>query len=375
MRSFKVFFDINDSGFSIAEPYTDKIGELKINYKDNSNWALISLIDSKDILEGVFIHRGLKAIIDVYAESMSEAIDMARIRIEGFLTMLTLVTNATVGEAQLMLGYETTYEAISTEYIQIEYLYSDLFKKKRAFDKIRLDKLGDKLLKNNNKRISRAVRWYRKGLIETDPLDRFMSYWVGLENLNKVLSTLLGENAETRNCTACGEPYEVPIAKGIRSLFEKFSTNGLNDFKLCRDLRVDLQHGSGDLETAINKVNECSELCRIALLKAIFLSLDLNLNEIDSYPKPIYNIHQPYVEFRGEYKISPKDLPTIPLILFDSQNIKVSHVDGKREITLVDSLNTNVTVDMTIEMTFVSEQGVEINLVDVKTVPNSRLVT
>jgi len=370
MRSFKLLFDIIGSSFSIAEPYTNDVGELTIDFKDNNRCTILKLIDWKNTQEGVAIHRGLKAIIDINADSMSEATEMARLRIEGFLSILTIITNATVGEAQLQLGYETTKDATSTEYIQIEYLYSDLFRRQRAFDNIRFNELGNKLFLNNNKRIIRAIRWYRKGLIEADPLDRFMSYWIGLENLNNPLMKLLGENIETRNCISCGEPYEVPTAKGIRSLFEKYSKNGLNDFKLCRDLRIDLQHGSGDLESAMSRINECSELCRLALLSAIYLTLDLDLKEPDSYPKPIYNIHQPHVEFRGEYKISPRDLPTIPMILINTEDIKVSNIDGKRQILLVDKIENNIVVDMTIEMTFVSEEGIDISM-DVKPVPKS----
>ncbi|NLN49102.1 MAG: hypothetical protein GX154_08515 [Clostridiales bacterium] len=369
MRSFRCLFDITESSFSIADPIKDEIGNLEINLKKVDGLNMITLIDRKDTEEGVPIHRGLKAIVDISADSMDKAINMARQRVDGILTMLTVVTNATVGEAQLQLGYETSNNATSTEYIQVEYLCSDHFKRKRVFDNDKFKNLVEKILKNSNKRISRAIRWYRKGLIETDPLDRFMSYWLGLENLDKTLGEMLGENIEKRNCVSCGEPYEVPSAKGVRSLFEKHSINGVKDFKRCRNLRVDLQHGAGDLETAMFQVSECSELCRIILLKGIYLALSLDVKEVQEGPEPIYNIHQPRIEFRGQYKIPPKDLPTIPLILIKNENIKATIVDGKRVFSFVDNIDSNINADMTIQMTFVTEKGVEANLENVKTVP------
>lgn len=370
MKSFKLFFDVCDSSFSIAEPYMKEIGELEINLIESNKLILIKLVDNKDIQEGLAIHRGLRAIVNIQAESMNEATEMARVRVEGFLTMLTFITNATVGEVELYLGYETTEDVTSTEYIQIEYLKSDLFKRKRMVDHTIFQQLGEKLLRNNNKRISRAVRWYRKGLIEVDPLDRFMSYWIGLENLNNILMEKLGHNTEVRLCSSCGAPYKVPTAKGIRSLFEKYSPNGLKDFKICRDLRVDLQHGSGDLESVMNDVNECLEICRFALLKAIYISIDFSSFEIDNCQKPIYNIYQPRVEFRGHYHISPKDLTRAPILLINTQNFMVSYVDGKRTISFTDNIDSNIPVDMTIEMTIISEQGIETN-VDVKAIPKA----
>lgn len=369
MKTFRCLFNITESSFSIADPYKNDIGQLEINLNEANGLSILRIIDHKDAIDGVPIHRGLRVTVDIIAESLDKAVEMARARVDGFMAMLTVVTNATVGEVLLKLGFETTEGATSTEYIQIEYLYNDLFKRKRAFDNNKLNNFGEKLLKVNDNRIFRTVRWYRKGLIEADPLDRFMSFWLGLENLNKKLAKLLGENTETRNCASCGLQYEVHTAKGIRSLFNKYSKNGLSDFNLCRKLRVDIQHGAGNLETAMSRADECSELCRLALLKGIYLVLDLDLKELEDGLVPIYNIQQPRIEFRGYYKIAPKDLPAVPLILINSQEIKVSVVDGKRTISLINQLDSNISADMTTQMTIITEHGLGTNNIDIKTVP------
>ena len=371
MRRFRFFFDIPDCSFSIHKPYSKERGkfEVLIPSSDGFNSEIVIRDQKEESTDGTIFHRGLKAKIDISGDNIESASEQVRDQLQAILSMATFQSNATVKDIYLELGYEITPDSETTEFLQVEYWKGDLLKKKRSLDIQILSVLIRKISQNQEKRISRAGRWYRKGLMEEDPFDRFSSFWVGLENLNKPLMTLLGEEPETRNCSSCSTPYEVPIAKGIRAIFKKYSNNGLEDFKLCRNLRVDLQHGTGDLSLALKQVGESAELCRKMLRIGIYLLLGLNkVEDFSEDQTPIYNIYYPRVEYRGHFKISPSELKQPPLLTITSR-VEVGGTDDERTVSLTDAIDSNVPAEVAFKTTLITEVGVRVELEDVRSVP------
>lgn len=371
MRRFCFLFDIPDCSFSIHKPYSKERGEFEVLIPSSGGFtSKIIIRDQKELIDGAIFHRGLKAKIDISGDNIESASEQVKDQLQAILSMATFQSNATVKDIYLELGYEITPDSETTEFLQVEYWKGDLLKKKRSLDIQILSVLIKKISQNQEKRISRAGRWYRKGLMEEDPFDRFSSFWVGLENLNKPLMTLLGEEPETRNCSSCSTPYEVPIAKGIRAIFKKYSNNGLEDFKLCRNLRVDLQHGTGDLSLALKQVGESAELCRKMLRIGIYLLLGLTkVEDFSEDQAPIYNIYYPRVEYRGHFKISPSELKQPPLLTITSRDIEVGGTDDERTVSLTDAIDSNVPAAVTFKTTLITEVGVRVELEDVRSVP------
>ncbi len=106
-----------------------------------------------------------------------------------------------------------------------------------------------------------------------------------------MLSDRLGEIPEVRKCKQCGNQYEIKTTNGIRSLFKNYEEKLTYGYKECRDLRVKLQHGYGDLEDVITIVTQCADSCRIILLKGLFELLGIEDFIVGRYPNPVYNLN------------------------------------------------------------------------------------
>jgi len=334
LRTFRIFFTVSGGGVSIAPPYTGTVGTLEYTLRqefgEGTHEVVVRLRDRIAAEAGVPVHQGFDAEVDAFGNDLGEARENAHSRLQFVLSLLVLQTNATVGSTELLHGQETTAGADSAEYLHVEQMRGDLYKRQVAFDHDELQRLISGVLGTDaSPRIGRATRWYRKGLTEEDSLDRFASYWLGLECLNKLLMDLLGEDAEMRNCKSCGFAYEVPTAKGIRSLFDKYSPSRERDFKRCRNLRVDLQHGSADLTEVIKHAEECAELCRAMLRTALYLLLGFPVSEAVPGPEPTYNLFSPYTEIRTKYDRPPDSLPETPWLTISIIGIKVTDEGGR----------------------------------------------
>ncbi len=311
MRRFCFLFDVPDCSFSIHKPYSKERGEFEvlIPSSDGFNSEIVIRDQKEESTDGTVFHRGLKAKIDISGDNVGSASEQAKDQLQAILSMATFQSNATVKDIYLKLGYEITPDSETTEFLQVEYWNGDLLKKKRSLDMQRLPILVEKIFQNQEERVSRAGRWYRKGLMEEDPFDRFSSFWIGLESINKPLMILLGEEPEIRNCSSCNAPYEAPTVKGVRAIFKTYSNNGLEDFRFCRGLRVRLQHGAENLSLALQQVEKGSELCRKMLRIGIYLLLGLTkVEDFSEDQVPIYNVYYPRVEYRGHFNISPSEL-------------------------------------------------------------------
>src|SRR5947199_1083401 len=143
MRTFRFTFHIENSSFSVAKPYTPEPGVMKYVFPigDSGN-VVVALIDNKDSVEGVSIHRGLIAEVDSFGEDLDTALREAETRLQAVLSLAVFQSNSTVGEVYLGFGCETTPQAEVTEFIQMEYYAGDLVQRKRALDHNKLLKIN-----------------------------------------------------------------------------------------------------------------------------------------------------------------------------------------------------------------------------------------
>lgn len=333
MRTFRFSYMITGGAVSLASPYTDVVGSVVYTFPaeiaGEIHNAVVHISDRKILEQGVIVHQGFDAEVEIFGNDLTEARESAHYRLQLVLSMLVLQTNATVGHTELLWGQETTIGASTTEYLQIERMEGALYRRHVAFDHEKLQPLIEAILNVNTSRLNRATRWYRKGLSEEDALERFSCYWLGLECLNKLLIDLLGEIPDLRNCPECGAVYEAPTVKGVRSLFVQHSPNGLEDFKACRNLRVDIQHGGGNLAEIIKRCDVCAEMCRVLLRTGICLLLGSKFQGLALGPEPTYNVFSPWVEFHVVFHTSPTNLPLPPLLSVKNIGTDVSDEEGR----------------------------------------------
>ncbi len=365
MRSFHFIFQIPNSSISIDDPYSHDLGRLSCTFAlPEGGEIVLMLYDHKASSEGHSLHLGLMAEVDTPGQDIDTALQVAETRVHAILALAVFHSNATVRDIYLLFGYETTQEAEETEFIQIEYVQGELLKSRRKPDHEKLIKLTQVFNSNTDVGVAIAIRWYRKGLTEDDPFDQFLSYWAGLEYLNKSLVRLLGGKPEIRNCSKCGEPYPVPGAKGIGALFAQYSVNKEQDFKRCRDMSKALRHGEIQIVEALTQVHPLAEICRKMLRRGIYLLLKLSNDEEERFATPVYNTHLPRFIYRGFYHVSPSQIPQ-PYMqpLTTSYELKeVREIDGKRQLAMRATIQPNIDALFSFKADFISEPGIEVQL-------------
>lgn len=278
MKTYKFLFAINHSSFSVAAPFTDAVGEYEIVIPEEGRETIISVTDLIDIFESTITHVGIQISVVISTLNIQEGAYKAQIRANYIAVILSFICNATISEPILQMGYETTAASDNTEFMQLLYMSGELLKQKRAMEHFDIEGFLKTVMKNNSLEISKAIKWYKKGLSEIDSVDKFMHYWVGLECLNKLLSEELETAPITGKCKNCGYIYKIPTGTGIKAIFDKYSKDGdgKSDYSKCRDLRVQLQHGYGDLQAAFEVADEYAELCRKMLLQGIYFLLQVD---------------------------------------------------------------------------------------------------
>jgi hypothetical protein len=276
LKRYKYIFSIKHSSVSVAEPFNGESGKYEISIPDGAYETIITFADYKEFNKDTVNHLGLVITVILYADDIDEGYAKAQIRANYISVILSFVSNTTISEPIIELGYEISDTAEETEFIQYLYMNGDTLKKKRTMSQSLFDSLGILIMKNGSKRISRAIRWYRMGLHEKDPIDRFMYFWIGLECLNSLLIKELGVLPETDTCKNCGSKFKKSNTTiGIKALFLNYYKENSFGFNKYNRLRNELMHGYGDLEDAIGLADKCAESSRQMLLKGIFLLLKL----------------------------------------------------------------------------------------------------
>ncbi|NLB55637.1 MAG: hypothetical protein GX811_07725 [Lentisphaerae bacterium] len=122
------------------------------------------------------------------------------------------------------LAYEVTPHVSERDFLQIFYDLPIQSTSRRQVDPKQLIEFVDKLLKTKSpftERVQRAIRWYHLGVMQTDVLDQFNCFWIGLDALNPILQQKLEVGNEIQRCKKCGHEFSVTTISGIRALIEK----------------------------------------------------------------------------------------------------------------------------------------------------------
>jgi hypothetical protein len=371
LRRYKYIFSINHSSVSVAEPFNGETGKYEISIPEGTYETIITFADYKEFNKDTANHLGLVVTVELYADDIDRGCVQAQIRANYISVILSFITNATISEPLIVLGYEISDTAENTDFIQYYYMNGEELKQKRTMNQSLFDNLGILIMKNGSKRISRAIRWYRMGLHEKDPIDRFMYFWIGLECLNTLLIEELKVSPETDTCKSCGSTYIKPNTTiGIKALFLNYYKEKSFGFNKCNRLRNELLHGYGDLEDAIGVADKCAESSRKMLLKGIFLLLKLGQDISEIYPEPLYNLQMPHIEYRGLYEIAPKDLMKDPFLLIDITNFEIKTNNNQKSIFMASRIDANIPDTLRLSgIYFVAENGLRMEIDGTKTNP------
>ncbi len=235
-------------------------------------------------------------------DNIDNAIIKAKEITEVFLSIFCLETGHPVYGSKIILSYEITQDfekRIFRQYLNVTpivknadvELSSLTAHAGKIFDYKNLNTEGlnsDEItaLDKNRKRVYRAIRWFRKGVIGTDSLDQFLSFWHGLESLNVVLAEYYGEENNTklkeigRKCENCGKGCTTFVPAGIEALYDDLNIDARLRKKISRT-RIGLVHGTISIEELNNNALEL--LTTIAVILHLGISKILEITFKDSY--------------------------------------------------------------------------------------------
>lgn len=247
-------------------------------------------IISKKDMDLSRIKNGFIIEIELDAKNLDDSIDESIMIAEAFLSLFCFESGFPTDVANVILAYnitEKTEKRVFRQFLDIPHETSgnelDLAQVKRNAKKILFN--SDK----SNERINRAIRWFRKGLMVSDPIEQFTSFWQGLETINPLLVDSLDTEKSakkeiTRKCKNCGEDYkeEITTLGGIEALYDSM---GIDESvrKDINSLRQGIVHGF----RSIPELKELSLNLNPLVAKILHMGISSVLNI--SYEESLYN--------------------------------------------------------------------------------------
>lgn len=279
VQHFRVVLEIKP-GVGIGRPYNIKLpqGEMFLQEILDSNTR-------KPV--------GLHVVVTILNSSFDKAVTAARGLTKGVMSLFSYMAFVGLPDPRVMKAYEITPGMTVGEFRQYHYDIPVETTSIRHIDrnqlKVALEAFNEEL---DSVRISRAVHWYRIGLLSTDVLDRYTALWTGLETLNPILRNRYGLEVEWSTCTNCGHK-STPIQNGVKRLVDEVSKEE-RIWKRLRRIRASILHGFRRFSEITPDAQELVPFLELALAKALDLILNQDDRELKNpvqldHPHPIYS--------------------------------------------------------------------------------------
>lgn len=160
-------------------------------YPGLQNYELmIVLKDNLKKTDSIQLHTGLNIISDIKAGSEEEARHVSKNFVETLLTLISFST-VTYCDSSILVSVIsiTDGESHPFQYYVYPFEEQEILNSLIHIDESTFGRIFDAYHKSSYKpRTLRALMWLRKGIGEEDAVDKFVSYWVGLEVIKHVLS-------------------------------------------------------------------------------------------------------------------------------------------------------------------------------------------
>ena len=185
---------------SIAKQQTFPLSGWIFNYPNLPNYELkIALSDHVKKTDNINLHTGLNITADMKADSEEEARDISKNYVETLLNLISFSTLTYCDAATLVSIISITdKETHPFSYYVYPFSEQEIIGQLSIIDKPTFGPLFEAYEKSSYKeRTLRALTWLRKGIGEENPVDQFISYWIGLEVIRGILRRNL--RFKTRN--------------------------------------------------------------------------------------------------------------------------------------------------------------------------------
>jgi|GEM_PF-1917712 len=284
-------------------------------------------------------HFGLTVVAEVFANNDEDATSVSMMYSEALMNMLVLSTLSVCSAPKMIsiIGFnkfkDLTFKNNVYSFCSDEAILKIIPIEIEKFDQIY--KGCNRIV--NSERAMRAMSWLRKGINEKNSVDKFISFWVGLEVLKGIfpkddkieergilekIKIILSEMSYRRR-TGVKNKDEW---KAVESIFiDKLKRN---DFKKIKQARSAILHGFGELSPKFHRqVDEYWNVVKNGLIWSlgIIIGLDSSFienvitNEKKSYLGIRYVVGGKIEGLSGELKDDFKNFPRIDLTKNDVQ--------------------------------------------------------
>lgn len=247
-------------------------------------------------------HRGLFFDVRVDAADHDAALTAARPLLEQVEGALAFATASGVLHSAPVVAYRE--EGAGTRALQHDEL-PVVAATRRHLDRDHFRLFWDALQacdSDRRDRVDRAMAWYRKGTFEELVLDRFQSWWNGLEALNPRLQEKheLQTQGPSRPCPHCRQSVPGgPIASGIQFAIEQVSDP--ETWKRIHAARNDIAHARRPLRESIGRIEPVLDVVGRALRDAVLDLLGIHKDAraaFASTPLPVPREYEARLEYR-----------------------------------------------------------------------------
>lgn len=241
----------------------------------------------------------------VHADSADQALELVAYPTEAAISIVCLAVSAVSSLRIPVSVIDVSPDVTSREFVQQLPAASEL-RPRRKFDPATFVPLFDHLNavpEQSASRVFRAVRWYRKALLEDELFDQFSNLWTGLEVINELIKQRhnLPIDRPVRSCPACNAPVVLtPTNTGIEWLITELAKEPRAAWKKAQKVRNGLSHGFEDLGTLTLQVKAIVPILRRALLLGILELLNVPEELRSSFVRePLAKAVPPFVKVQA----------------------------------------------------------------------------
>jgi hypothetical protein len=221
--------------------------------------------------------------VKVNAHNIDEAITKAKEIADAVTSFASLCSGLGMPLVREELAYEITSGISYRSFLQF-FHEVPVGASRREIDYVAMIDMMNKVSNindpNKRDRVTRAIRWHRRGALASDVLERFTWFWTGLEALNPLLQEIFDVSDDTVRCPKCKHEWVIfPTVSGIRAALQKFKPDEPSLYKRMKELRNGLIHGRTDLNIMVPEAAALHNSTAEVLIRAILLILDVSPTE------------------------------------------------------------------------------------------------
>lgn len=267
--------------------------------------------------------------VDSYtkADSKDEVLNKTKNLAENIINIIDFTNSSGSNPAIFQSVYDATENVAEREYEQV--FYVPLPERNIRITNItnitKMFNIFGDVFDKNELRVVRAIYWFKTGLFEKNDVEKFISFWTGLESINELLCDHFKLTEEERKwkCNKCKTTLLSISNIGVKKLFLDVLKIKKDDFQKIRDARNDLIHGRN--LSGINSVKEIAGF-QLIVKKALITGIGLLLKIEDDIIEKIMG-YTP-IKYIDNYRI------IIKLNLLDFDVPLLEEIDKQPEVNL-----------------------------------------